>query len=105
MQGMAGTQDPPGAEARLLRAHGIVQGVGFRDNCARHARGEGITGWVRNRSDGTVEAFVQGSPEVLDRMCNWLRHHVPGARVDALDVESAQPDAALGPRFERRPTL
>jgi acylphosphatase len=77
-------------EHRLVRVRGFVQGVGFRDSCMRYAQASGIAGWVRNRRDGSVEALLQGSPEQLAQMCEWLRHGVPGARVDALE-QSAVP--------------
>ena len=79
-------QDENGAiEHCLVRVRGIVQGVGFRDGCMRRARALGIAGWVRNRRDGSVEALLQGSPRQVAQMCEWLRHGVPGARVDALE--------------------
>ena len=92
-------------ECRRVLAHGRVQGVGFRENCIHHARSSGVTGWVRNRSDGTVEAVLQGSPAVLDAMCDWLRHHVPGVRVDALDVQVLPRPCRKLEGFERRPSV
>jgi acylphosphatase len=50
------------------------------------ARELGVTGWVRNRMDDSVEAMLQGSPEQLARMCSWLRDGMPAARVDELEV-------------------
>lgn len=70
---------------RLVRVRGLVQGVGFRASCMRHARAHGIAGWVRNCRDGSVEALLQGSPQQVAQMCDWLRHGVPGARVDGLE--------------------
>jgi acylphosphatase len=46
----------------------------------------GITGWVRNRMDESVEAMLQGSSEQLADMCNWLRDGMPAANFDKLDV-------------------
>jgi len=69
----------------LLRIRGVVQGVGFRDACMRHAQVQGIAGWVRNRRDGSVEAMLQGPPAQVAQMCEWLRHGVPGARVAAIE--------------------
>ncbi|MBS0318383.1 MAG: acylphosphatase [Proteobacteria bacterium] len=90
--------------ARLIRVRGLVQGVGFRAACMRHARGLGIVGWVRNRSDGSVEALLLGAPELLDRMCAWLQGGVAGARVTGVEVEPAPlPDPAPS-GFEMLPT-
>jgi len=95
----------PDAQCRRVVAHGRVQGVGFRENCVTHARAKGVAGWVRNRADGTVEAVLQGPPAVLDAMCEWLRQHVPGARVDALDVEILPRPCRNLDSFERRPSV
>jgi acylphosphatase len=92
-------------EHRLVRVRGIVQGVGFRDSCMRYAQASGIAGWVRNRRDGSVEALLQGSPQQLAQMCDWLRHGVPGARVDALDQSEVQPPPALADGFDILPTV
>jgi acylphosphatase len=59
-------------ETRLVRVQGIVQGIGYREACVRRARALGVTGWVRNRLDSSVEAMIQGSPEQLADMCAWL---------------------------------
>jgi acylphosphatase len=59
-------------ETRLVRVRGIVQGIGYREASVRRAHALGVTGWVRNRMDGSVEAMVQGSPEQLADMCAWL---------------------------------
>ena len=92
-------------ECRLVRLRGRVQGVGFREACLRHAREKGLAGWVRNRTDGTVEAMLQGLARELDAMCDWLRGGVPGARVDAIDLTPVAPPFDRLERFERRPTL
>ena len=90
---------------RIVRARGRVQGVGFRDSCIGHARKLGITGWVRNRMDDSVEALLQGSPAQLDSMCAWLRDDVPYALVEDLEVTEVPPPFARHDRFERLPTL
>ena len=73
-------------ESWLVRVSGRVQGIGYREACVGRACELGVTGWVRNRMDESVEAMLQGSPEQLARMCSWLRDGVPGARVDELEV-------------------
>ena len=50
---------------RMVRVYGRVQGVGYREACVCRARALGITGWVRNRVDGSVDVMLQGSPEQL----------------------------------------
>jgi acylphosphatase len=92
-------------ETWLVRAYGRVQGVGYRDACVRHARVLGITGWVRNRMDESVEAMLQGSSEQLADMCNWLRDGMPAAIVDKLDVTPHPPPFPRFDHFERLPTL
>jgi len=94
-----------GLQCLRVRARGRVQGVGLRESCVMHARTAGIAGWVRNRSDGSVEAVLLGPMPALDRMCEWLRSGVPGARVDTLDVETLAPPFEALASFERRPTL
>lgn len=94
----------PPAETRLVRVRGRVQGVGFRDGCVRGARHFGVTGWVRNRLDGTVEALLHGPAERLDALQQWLHHGIPAARVDALEAGNvATPDPAPV-SFEQWPT-
>ncbi|MGK6307364.1 acylphosphatase [Variovorax sp. DT-64] len=91
-------------EHRLVRVRGIVQGVGFRDSCMRHARARGIAGWVRNRRDGSVEALLQGPPQQVAQMCDWLRHGVPGARVDALEQSTVPAPSPPLEGFDILPT-
>ena len=73
-------------EVWLVRVSGHVQGVGYRDACMRRARTLGITGWVRNRRDGSVEMTLQSSPKPLADMCHWLRHGISAARVEDLEI-------------------
>jgi acylphosphatase len=97
---------PGGAlECRLVRVRGRVQGVGYRQACVGQARTLGVTGWVRNRMDESVEALLQGSPRQLARMCDCLREGVPYALVESLEVTSVAPPFARFDRFVRRPTL
>jgi acylphosphatase len=70
-----------------LRITGRVQGVGFRAHMQRKARGLDVTGWVRNRLDGSVEAVVQGTPEAVDAMLAWAARGPPSAAVAEVAVD------------------
>jgi acylphosphatase len=98
------SSDTSGLESRSVRVRGRVQGVGYREACVRHARGLGVTGWVRNRADGSVEVLLQGSPGQLAHMCEWLRTSVPGARVDSIEVTDVRRPFNRLDGFERLPT-
>jgi acylphosphatase len=89
--------------ARRLVISGRVQGVGFREATVDAAREAGVAGWVRNRTDGTVEVLAQGSSDAVDRLVAWCRRGPPLARVAGVEAVPAVVDAALD-RFERRPT-
>jgi acylphosphatase len=92
-------------ETWLLRIRGRVQGIGYRDACIRRARLLGVTGWVRNRMDDSVEAMLQGPRETLARMLEWLREGVPGAWVEDIEMTELPPPFPRFDAFERRPTL
>lgn len=77
--------------ARRLLIGGRVQGVGFRMFAQDVAAIEGVHGFVRNLSDGRVEAFVEGDEESVDRVERKLRRGPAGARVESVDVEPAAP--------------
>ena len=66
--------------------HGLVQGVSFRHYTHRQALELGITGWVRNRPDGTVEALLEGPEEAVRNMVEWCRNGPPAAKVERLEV-------------------
>jgi acylphosphatase len=92
-------------ETRLVRVLGIVQGIGYREACVRRAHALGVTGWVRNRMDNSVEAMIQGSPEQLAEMCAWLTEGMSAALVDRLEVTEVPPPFARFEHFGRLPTL
>ena len=73
-----------------LRIAGRVQGVGFRDAMRTEALARGVTGWVRNRRDGSVEAVVQGEPAAVDAVVAWARRGPPAGRVTEFDASSVQ---------------
>ena len=68
-----------------FQIRGRVQGVGFRYFTLRAARQEGLTGWVSNRRDGSVEVQAQGEESALDRFRQALRRGPPGSRVSGVD--------------------
>jgi acylphosphatase len=86
--------------ARRVVVHGRVQGVFFRDSCRREARNVGVTGWVTNAADGTVQAHFEGASDAVDRLVAWARHGPPYAHVQRLDVEDVPPEGLTG--FEVR---
>lgn len=72
--------------ARHVVVHGRVQGVFFRAETQRAATDLGITGWVRNRSDGSVEATVEGDESAVEQMIDWLGYGPARAHVRDLDI-------------------
>lgn len=81
--------------ARQIRVSGRVQGVGYRVSLQHEARKRGVSGWVRNRRDGTVEAVLQGSPEAVDAVIAWARQGPAGAQVtDVIESAAAQEPAS-----------
>ncbi|GAB2641800.1 acylphosphatase [Kribbella swartbergensis] len=81
---------------RRVVVHGLVQGVFFRDSCRREAQRAGVSGWVRNQPDGTVEALFEGAEDDVERMLEWVRHGPPYARVERVDVTEEQPSGRSG---------
>jgi acylphosphatase len=67
---------------------GHVQGVFFRASCAKRARRLGLSGWVRNRADGAVEAEFEGPSDTVDAIVAWCRRGPPSAQVDGVTVET-----------------
>lgn len=88
------------SEARHVVVSGRVQGVGFRWSARETADALGITGWVRNRRDGRVEAHVEGPPQAVEEMVAWLAEGPSPARV--AEVETAPARAEGHERFEVR---
>ena len=86
---------------RHVVIHGRVQGVGFRASLAWEAQQLGVTGWVRNRRDGTVEAMIQGNDEAVAGLLGWTREGPPGAHVSRVEVELGSGDFT---GFEQKPT-
>ena len=64
-----------------LKITGYVQGVFYRATTRETALRLGLTGWVQNRPDGSVEAVAEGEEEIVDRFIEWCRKGPPGASV------------------------
>ncbi|MBI3154875.1 MAG: acylphosphatase [Burkholderiales bacterium] len=93
--------DRPHAVQHLL-IRGRVQGVGYRWAMAEQAQQLGLSGWVRNRRDGTVEAVAAGPPDALMHLLRWARRGPPAARVSEV---LATPATGEFVGFEQRPTV
>jgi acylphosphatase len=76
--------------------HGLVQGVWFRESCRRQAAALDVSGWVRNRADGTVEAHFEGREPDVARAVAWCREGPPAAEVTGIDVEPEDPEGVAG---------
>ena len=80
--------------ARHVRVSGLVQGVFFRAWTAEKARALGVTGWVRNASDGSVEAHLEGEKWSVQEMVDLLHRGPPSAEVARVANEEAEPEGA-----------
>jgi acylphosphatase len=80
--------------AFTARVRGRVQGVGFRWSAREEAKRLGLTGWVRNADDGSVEVTAEGRTDKLEAFAVWLARGPIGARVDAVDRRDRRPTAA-----------
>ncbi|MBK5274660.1 MAG: acylphosphatase [Desulfuromonadales bacterium] len=69
-----------------VTVHGHVQGVAFRHYTCRQALELGVTGWVRNLPDGSVEGLFEGDEATVHGLVEWCRSGPPAARVERLDV-------------------
>jgi acylphosphatase len=91
----------------VIRVHllvkGRVQGVGYRANTRRMASQLNLTGWVRNTPNGGVEAVVEGSEEMVERLIQWCRRGPTGAHVTDVEVRHETPEGEFH-RFTIRRT-
>jgi acylphosphatase len=93
------------AVTRHLRVSGRVQGVGYRDGLRSQALGHGVSGWVRNRRDGSVEAVLQGEAAAVEAVLAWARRGPPAARVlEVRDTPAAGQHDRPYSRFDWLPT-
>jgi len=74
------------------RIEGRVQGVFFRDSTRRQADRLNLTGWVKNRADGSVEAVFQGKSDAIEAMKEWLDDGSPQAEVSKVEMRQVDED-------------
>jgi acylphosphatase len=74
--------------AKRLRIHGQVQGVGYRESMRREAEKLGVSGWVRNRRDGSVEALVCGADGAIAAITVWARTGPCFSQVERVLIEN-----------------
>jgi acylphosphatase len=90
----------PAYRVRMVRyrvlVSGLVHGVGFRDTCRRTAERHGVSGWVRNLPDGSVEAAFEGPAEAVDALIEWSRHGPRFAVVKDVRVQAEPPEGTSG---------
>ncbi|MBS1157209.1 MAG: Acylphosphate phosphohydrolase [Proteobacteria bacterium] len=89
--------------AKRIRVYGLVQGVGFRWFTCREANLLGITGWVRNRFDGSVEIQAQGPEEAVNALASWAQHGPSSARVLRTEILDSSTEPLVG--FSERETI
>jgi acylphosphatase len=99
--------DPPSSGqdtiARRLRIHGRVQGVWYRGSATAAATRLGLSGWVRNRNDGTVEALAIGPLAAVEAFIAWAHRGPSNARVSRVEVFEAEIEQLAD--FDQRPTV
>jgi acylphosphatase len=81
---------------RRVVVHGRVQGVWFRESARQRAVQLGVSGWVENRSDGAVEAELEGALEDVATLTAWFRHGPPGAHVERIEIDERTPTGESG---------
>jgi acylphosphatase len=91
---------PEDVVRRRVTARGRVQGVFFRHSVRERADAHGVHGWVRNRSDGAVEAVLEGPPDHVARVVRFFETGPPQAQVENVEVRDEEPEGLTG--FEVR---
>jgi len=81
---------------RRIRASGEVQGVFFRDSVRQEAEQRGVAGWVRNCSDGTVEAVFEGDEDAVSALVEFARSDPGSSRVEHVEVGEEEPEGLDG---------
>ncbi len=83
-------------EAVVATVTGEVQGVGFRWWCQAEAQRRGVRGWVSNRYDGSVEAWLEGDPQGVREMILWLHEGPRWAEVRDVTIRKVEPSGIRG---------
>jgi acylphosphatase len=83
-------------QRRHVRIYGFVQGVGFRFAVERAASSRQVSGWVRNRGDGAVEAVFEGERQDVEALVDFCRRGPRGADVERVEVEEESPEGLAG---------
>ena len=81
---------------RRVIVHGRVQGVFFRDSIRDRANAHGVAGWACNRSDGAVEAVLEGPPEAVERVVRFAQTGPPQAQLSDVEVSEEEPEGLSG---------
>jgi acylphosphatase len=81
---------------RRIVVHGHVQGVFFRDSTRERARSRGVSGWVRNRPDGAVEAVFEGDADAVESMVRFASEGPRTADVRDVEVAEEEPEGLSG---------
>jgi acylphosphatase len=81
---------------RRVIVEGRIQGVFFRDSVGEHARAHGVAGWICNRSDGAVEAVLEGRPDNVERVVRFCKIGPRQASVERIDVTDEEPEGLSG---------
>ncbi|VVE57585.1 acylphosphatase [Pandoraea aquatica] len=84
-------------ETVAVRLRGKIQGVGYRHAAVREGHLIGVRGWVQALPEGDILAVVQGTPDQVDKMLEWMRRGPPGAHVMEFESEVEY----TGRRFDR----
>ncbi|HEX3674847.1 MAG TPA: acylphosphatase [Rhizomicrobium sp.] len=97
------SEDTPDLTSLRLRIEGYVQAVGYRNFVIAEAARLGIDGWIRNRSDGTVEALVSGETKAVEAIVAACMRGPEGSRIKDVELHNAEPPDEKG--FRRRPSV
>ena len=84
---------------KRLRIYGQVQGVWFRGSTQEMANKLGVSGWVTNKSDGSVEAELHGPVNKVEALVEWCRTGPPSAKVEQVEITSCPPIDNMKPGF------